>query len=193
MTMRKKKLPKVILRAETNAREAEPDLAPEVSDTPPTAIVSSSATSPSHNQRRAIAVKLVERFALWSGVGALIPVPFVDLAAVGGLQIQMLRRISQIYRIPFSDNVGKSIIAGIAGAMIPATSGIGAASLLKSIPVAGTIVSGLAMPTLSAGATYAIGIAFIEHIISGGTLLDFDLRNSREARDISQPKTAAAK
>ena len=74
-----------------------------------------SATSPSHNQRRAFAEKLVKRFAVWSGVGALIPLPLVDAAAVGGLQIQMLRRISQIYSIPFSDNAGKSIIASIAG------------------------------------------------------------------------------
>ena len=30
------------------------------------------------------------------------------------------------------------------------------------------------MPTLSIGATYAIGMAFIQHFASGGTLLDFD-------------------
>lgn len=201
MTMRKKKLPKVILPAETNAPEAEPkaeskaepSLGAEVSDTPAPVIDSFSATSPSHNQRRAFAEKLVKRFAVWSGVGALIPLPLVDAAAVGGLQIQMLRRISQIYSIPFSDNAGKSIIASIAGTMIPATSGIGAASLLKSIPVAGTIVAGLAMPALSAGATYAIGMAFIEHIVSGGTLLDFDFRNSRKGKYSTQPETAAAK
>ena len=129
---------------------------------------------------RTFAVKLVKRFALWSGAGALIPVPFVDLAAVGGLQIQMLRRISQIYKIPFSKNAGKSLIASIAGTMIPATSGIGAASLFKSVPGVGTVVSGLAMPTLSAGATYAIGMTYIEHIVSGGTLLDFNLQSNRE-------------
>jgi short-subunit dehydrogenase len=30
---------------------------------------------------------------------------------------------------------------------------------------------------LSAGATYAIGMAFIEHFASGGTLLDFSARD----------------
>lgn len=33
------------------------------------------------------ALTLVNRFALWSGVAGLIPVPVVDIAAVGGLQI----------------------------------------------------------------------------------------------------------
>ena len=131
------------------------------------------ASDASPEQRRAAAVKLVERFALWSGVAGLIPVPLVDLAAVGGVQIQMVRRLSQIYDVPFAENLGKSLIASLAGTMIPATSGIGASSILKGVPVVGMIVSGFVMPTLSAGATYAIGMAFIQHFASGGTLLDF--------------------
>ena len=75
----------------------------------------------------------------------------------------MLRRISQIYDMPFSENSGKAVIASLAGSMIPATSGIGAASMLKTIPVLGTLAGGFVMPTLSAGATYAIGKAFIQH------------------------------
>ena len=64
--------------------------------------------------------------------------------------------------------------------MIPATSGIGAASMLKSVPILGTIASGFVMPALSAGATYAIGKAFIQHFESGGTLLDFNPPDYRE-------------
>lgn len=125
-------------------------------------------------ERRARAVKVVKRLSLWSGAAGLIPVPFVDLAAVGGVQIEMLRRISKIYGVPFSENRGKALIAGIAGSMIPASSGIGASSLIKGIPGIGTAISALTMPTLSIGATYAIGMAFIQHFATGGTLLDFD-------------------
>jgi uncharacterized protein (DUF697 family) len=131
-------------------------------------------------RRRGIAVKLVERFSLWSAAAGLIPLPFVDLAAVGGVQIQMLRRISQIYDIPFSENRGKALIAGVVGSMIPATSVIGAASMVKSVPMIGTAVSVISMPALSAGATYAIGMAFIQHFASGGTLLDFNPADYRE-------------
>lgn len=131
-------------------------------------------------QRDEMASKLIDRFAVWSGVAGLIPLPFIDAVAVGGLQIQMVRRISQIYGVPFSENRGKSIIASLAGTMIPATSGIGVASLLKSVPIAGTIASGMVMPVLSAGATYAIGKAFVQHFASGGTLLDFNPPDYRE-------------
>jgi uncharacterized protein (DUF697 family) len=136
--------------------------------------------TPGAENRYEVASKLVDRFALWSGVAGLIPVPIVDAVAVGGLQIQMLRRISQIYDVAFSDNRGKAVIASLAGSMIPTTSGIGAASLLKAVPVLGTIASGFVMPVLSAGATYAIGKAFIQHFASGGTLLDFNPPDYRE-------------
>ena len=148
-------------------------------------IVAKQATSPDATEtppdgRRASAVKLVERFSLWSGAAGLIPVPFVDATAVGAVQIQMIRRISQIYGVPFSDNQGKALIASLIGSMIPASSGIGAASLLKGVPLVGTAVGAFVMPVLSAGATYAIGMAFVQHFASGGTLLDFNPRDYRE-------------
>ncbi len=130
--------------------------------------------------RRAKAVKLAKRFSLWSGVASVIPLPFVDVAAIGGVQIQMLRRISQIYDVPFSENRGKALVAGLAGCLIPATSVIGAASMMKGAPLVGTAVSTVTMPALSVGATYAIGLAFIRHFASGGTLLDFNPPDYRE-------------
>ena len=131
-------------------------------------------------QRDEVASKLVDRFAIWSGVAGLLPLPIVDTIAVGGLQLQMVRRLSQIYGVAFSENSGKALIASTAGAMIPATSGIGAASVLKAVPIFGTIVAGFVMPVLSAGATYAIGKAFIQHFATGGTLLDFNPPDYRE-------------
>lgn len=147
---------------------------PDAIETPP------DATGTPPDDRRTHAVKLVERFSLWSGAAGLIPVPFVDLAAIGGVQIELLRRISKIYGVPFSKNRGKAVIAGLAGSMIPACSGIGAASLLKSVPIVGSAISAIAMPVLSAGATYAIGMAFIQHFATGGTLLDFNARDYRD-------------
>jgi uncharacterized protein (DUF697 family) len=131
-------------------------------------------------ERHEVASKLVDRFAIWSGVAGLIPVPVVDVLCIGGLQVQMLRRLSQTYDIEFSENRGKALIAALAGTMIPATSGIGAASAMKAIPVVNILAAGFVMPVLSAGATYAIGKAFIQHFESGGTLLDFNPPDYKE-------------
>jgi uncharacterized protein (DUF697 family) len=142
------------------------------------AMASASADAP--EERDQVASKLVDRFAIWSGVAGLVPLPVVDVLAVGGLQVQMLRRLSQIYNVEFSENRGKALIAALAGCMIPATSGMGAASALKAVPVVNILAAGFVMPVLSAGATFAIGKAFIQHFESGGTLLDFNPPDYRE-------------
>jgi uncharacterized protein (DUF697 family) len=184
--MNKKKLPRAIVPGTAEPSGAGPPLGTTARETAaPVYPAEMHETGKSEaamvmDDRRAFAEKLVERFSLWSGAAGLLPVPFVDMAAVGGLQIQMLRRISQIYGVPFSANLGKSLIASLAGAMIPASSGVGAASLLKGVPVIGTAIGAIVMPVLSAGATYAIGMAFIQHFESGGTLLDFNPLNYSE-------------
>ncbi len=143
-------------------------------------IMASDAAETSPEQRDEFASKLVEHFSLWSGLAGFIPLPLVDVAAVGGIQLQMLRRLSQIYNVPFSENGGKAFLASLAGTAIPASSGIGAASVLKVVPFVGAAVSALVMPALSSGATYVIGKVFIQHFASGGTLLDFNPPDYRE-------------
>ena len=151
--------------------------------TPATAAASASADvadSVDAAATKSRARKLVERFSLYSGVAGLLPVPVVDVAAVGGVQLQMLRRISQLYNVPFSKNRGKAIVASLAGTMIPASTGLGVASMAKSVPVAGTAIGAMTAPALSVGATYVIGMAFVEHFARGGTLLDVDPPDHRE-------------
>src|ERR1700738_3905533 len=65
--------------------------------------------------RDELASQLVDRLSLWSGAAGLIPVPLVDMAAVGGVQLHMLRRLSEIYRGPFSENWGKWILTSLVG------------------------------------------------------------------------------
>jgi uncharacterized protein (DUF697 family) len=142
------------------------------------------AAAMTDQERDEAASKLVDRFSLWSGAAGLIPIPFVDMATVGGVQLQMLRRLSEIYGVPFSENRGKSILASLAGAVIPAstatTTAVGVGSLIKSFPGVGTAIGALTMPVFSAGATYVIGKVFIQHFASGGTLLDFNPPDYRE-------------
>ena len=128
--------------------------------------------------RDELASQVVDRFSLLSGAAGLVPVPLIDLAAVAGVQLQMLRRLSEVYGIPFSENFGKSIIASLAGSIISKSTAVSTAmsfgSLLRGLPGAGTMIGALTMPVVSAGITYVIGKVFIQHFASGGTLLDFN-------------------
>ena len=151
---------------------------------PPEGAIDSLTTETTDESRDEAASKLVDRFSLWSGAAGLIPLPIVDIVAVGGVQLEMLRRLSDIYGVPFVENRGKSLIASLAGSVLPAstatTTAMGVTSALKSIPGIGTAISAFTMPVFSAGATYVIGKVFIQHFASGGTLLDFNPPDYRE-------------
>src|SRR3954451_5174787 len=142
------------------------------------------AAPPPAGEREEQATQVVDRLSLWSGAAGLIPVPLVDIAAVGGVQIHMLRRLSEIYGVPFSENRGKAVLASVAGAIIPAstatTTAMGVGSLIKGLPGFGSAIGALTMPVVSAGATWVIGKVFIQHFASGGTLLDFNPPDYRE-------------
>ena len=138
------------------------------------------ATEMTDARRDEVASQLVDRLALWSGAAGLIPLPVVDLAAVGGVQLYMLRRLAEIYGVPFSENRGKSVLASLAGAVIPFTTATTIGGLAKFFPVFGTAIGQLTMAGVSAPATWVIGKVFIQHFASGGTLLDFNPPDYRE-------------
>src|SRR5687767_9884327 len=113
----------------------------------------SETTEMTDERRDEQASQLVDRFSLWAGAAGLVPIPLVDIAVVGGVQLQMLRKLSDIYGVPFSDNMGKSVLASLAGALIPAstatTTAMGVGSMVKGLPGVGTLVGALTMPVLA--------------------------------------------
>src|ERR1044072_8077144 len=169
------------------AKKRNPDMTTESID---------SGTAPmTEEQREEAASQLVDRFSLWSDAAGLIPVPLIDVVAVGGVQLQMLRKLSEIYGVPFTDNRGKSVVASLAGAIIPASTATTTAmtfgSLVKGIPGIGSAIGALTMPVYSAGVTYVIGRVFMKHFASGGTLLDFDPPDYKEFIKAQQEKVAS--
>ncbi len=107
------------------------------------------------------------------GVG-LIPIPIVDLVALTGVQMNLLRRLAQEYDVPFSEDIVKHLLASLIGSTIPLSFSHTFASLIKGIPLIGQTTGALAMPILAGATTYAVGKVFIQHFASGGTFLTFD-------------------
>lgn len=103
------------------------------------------------------------------GVGA-IPFPIVDIIAVTAVQLDMLKRLCNIYGVNYSENSGKSTISAIASSTL---SRIGA-NIVKGIPFLGQIIGGFSMSILSGASTYAVGQAFISHFENGGNMENFD-------------------
>ena len=130
------------------------------------------------------ASEIVDRYVAWSAAAGVIPFPLLDMLAVGGLQLHMLRRIAEIYEpvnnVHFSAERGKAVIASLVGTGTATMTGAGLSSLLKGVPGVGTVLASLSMPALSAASTYAVGHVFIKHFASGGTLLNFKPEDYRE-------------
>ena len=104
------------------------------------------------------------------GVG-LIPLPLLDLIAITGVQINMVRKLAKLYDFGFSKEKVKNIISSLVGGSVPVAAGPPLASLAKSIPIIGLSLGVVSMPIIASASTYAIGKVFIRHYESGGTFL----------------------
>ncbi|RJQ51929.1 MAG: DUF697 domain-containing protein [Desulfobacteraceae bacterium] len=107
------------------------------------------------------------------GVG-LIPFPIVDFVAIAGIQLGMLKKLSDIYEVEFSKDMGKSIIGSLVGSATPFLILQPAASLIKVIPIVGWSIGMATMPIVAGASTYALGKVFKKHFETGGTLFNLD-------------------
>lgn len=127
------------------------------------------------SEKQQQAMKTVKNYMWWSMGAGLIPVPFVDLVAVSGVQLKMLAELAKIYGVEFQESRGKAIIGSLLAYVVPSTISFGSVgSLLKSIPVVGGLVGGPSMVLFCGASSYALGKVFVQHFESGGTFLTFD-------------------
>ncbi len=119
--------------------------------------------------------KIVNKYMLWSLGAGIIPIPLVDMAAVTGVQLKMIKEISKIYNVEFSEVRGKSIVTSLLGSIVPNSLSAGfLGSAFKLIPFVGWYAGSVSMSAFSGAATYAIGKVFTQHFASGGTFLEFN-------------------
>jgi uncharacterized protein (DUF697 family) len=145
----------------------------EAAESCPTAVA-----KPAPDKKFHAARSVIRRNSVISAVTGLIPVPFLDIAACAAVQLEMLSEISKIYGVPFQKELGKKLLATLIGTGIPAIAAKPLSSALKFIPLIGTLHG---MLLLSNGAiTYAVGMTFVMHFATGGTLLDFDPQKLQE-------------
>jgi len=115
---------------------------------------------------------VIRNHVLWSmGASYIIPLPIADVFAVSALQLDMIRQLCRVYDIDFAETQGKAIVSALTTSTMARA---GARSLLKIIPVVGTVVGGITTAVINGASTYALGEVFKTHFAHGGTFLDFD-------------------
>ncbi|NBC07780.1 MAG: DUF697 domain-containing protein [Bacteroidetes bacterium] len=133
--------------------------------------VKDSIMSDSNSDRGKHADTIIRNHVIWSMGAGFIPVVVADVLAISALQLDMIRQMCKVYDVDFSETQGKAVVTALTSSTLAR---IGAGSVVKLIPVLGSIAGGAALSVLAGGSTYAIGQIFKRHFESGGTILDFD-------------------
>lgn len=163
--------------APVNASGTDSRIQPLVDEASPTA-----STFELQLAKRAGAEQIVRDHTTLAAGGGLIPVPGLDLAAIGGLQLRLLAAVAGHYRVPFTRSQVQLIVTSLVGS-VGTTVLVGGVliSLAKAIPVFGSLIGAASMPLAGSAITHAIGHLAIDHFEAGGTMEDFDLDLAQRA------------
>lgn len=107
----------------------------------------------------------------------LLPAPLFDIAALSGVQLNLLRTLCKHYQVAFDEQRGRGMVSALASGSLPVLTVLGLSSFAKLIPGIGTIGGGISMTVLAGATIYATGQVFIRHFEAGGTLQNFDSKH----------------
>ena len=141
----------------------------------------SETNTPTPESKLDEANQAVQRNVYWAMGAGVLPMPVFDLVAITGIQLKMIRELTQIYDQPFREGIAKkavmSLLVGMGGVGIGGFVGM---SLFKFVPFIGQSLGVVSVPVVSGWLTHAVGRTFVMHFEAGGTLLDFDAKKMRD-------------
>jgi uncharacterized protein (DUF697 family) len=146
--------------------------------------------------RLAEATGIVQKHCLYSAGFGLVPIPMFNITVTGASQLVMISSLCKLYGVPFSKSWGKYVLSSLAGGYVPTRLAYGGLGyVLGLVPIIGAAVSVLTQPAFGYASTYAVGMVFVKHLESGGTLLSLDphLMKEHYAQEFAEGKQQAAK
>jgi uncharacterized protein (DUF697 family) len=151
-------------------------------------------TKPGTSSRIGRAKAIIQRNVMWSLGAGVVPIPIVDILAITGVQVNMMKELSELYRREgFRPKKAKSIVYALLVSL--GSVGVGSivgSSLAKLLPAIGTTLGIISVPIVAGAFTHAVGKVFLMHLESGGTLDDFEASDwevsfQREYREAEVP------
>jgi uncharacterized protein (DUF697 family) len=141
-----------------------------------------SLPDPAAARRRARALRIVDRYAVYSAVGGIVPLPLVNVAGITGLIVRMVKVLADHYGVAFEKDRARAIVVGFVAGVMPSGLGSIASSTLTYL-MPHSALAGLAVSSVTAAAcTRSIGRIFVEHFENGATLADLRVVESVETR-----------
>ena len=130
--------------------------------------------------REQVAQSLIQRHSAVGAAAGFVPIPGGDVFGISASALNMIKRLSDLYEVPFTRQAALNVIMTLASGAAPMALKATAASMLKAVPGVGTFAGTAAMPVLGGASVYAIGQVMVKHFESGGDLLNIDARQAKE-------------
>lgn len=127
-----------------------------------------------------MAENMIKSYVVGSTAAAIVPIPLFDIAAVIGIQLRMIQKMSELYHRPFSENLARKLVTSLAGGVLGYGAGatIGM-SLMKAVPGVGWALGMVSIPVVAGASTYAVGRVFLKHFEDGGSVFDFSVEGAK--------------
>jgi len=124
---------------------------------------------------------IVQRHTIWAMGSAFITIPFMDVFVVTGAQLDMMKKLGDLYEVDYSVSYGRSIATTLSGSTLARLG----SSVIKMIPGIGPILGGFPMSILSGAMTYSLGHVVINHLENGG---NFENLNPLDYKNLYEEK-----
>lgn len=120
--------------------------------------------------------EIIATSAKWSVAASLIPIPFLDVAALGAIQTNMIVDLASLYDQKVTKQAVRGVISVLLGTLVPVSATqFAVTSGAKLIPGYGTVIGTLSLATFGTAATYSIGKVFVRHFEMGGSVGNFSV------------------
>lgn len=113
------------------------------------------------------------------GIG-IVPLPLFNVAAVTGSNLNLARKLSDLYGVEFKEGVAKKIIIAMTGASAGVLASPIVETALIGLPLIGLPLAIGTKPILNGTATYAIGRMFVTHFERGGSFIGANVDAMKE-------------
>lgn len=139
-----------------------------------------SEVAPTENRDLKVSLA-IERSVMAATCVGVVPIPLVDLAGVAYIQLRMIRTLSELHGVEYSNTRARNLITALIGGAVPAFGAYPLFAMVRSIPVLGWTIGTGAASILAGASTYAVGQVVKNHLAKGGSLADINMEEAKSS------------
>ena len=128
-----------------------------------------------------VAVEKAIRGSVYTSMGiGIVPIPLFNLAAATAGNLNLIRKLANLYGVEFKESVARNIITAVLGASASTFATPVVETVLAGIPVVGLALVVGTKPALNGTVTYALGRMFATHFEKGGSFVGVNVEEMKK-------------